>query len=151
MNHSSLIKWLKKNRAAVLKGGWSRERSISLKTGQAVEESLRRMKIPFVSVDVHRDFMEVLKKRKIGFCFIALHGTFGEDGGIQSCLDFLKIPYSGSSASASTVAMDKNDSKKIFQKNKIPTAPWVTLARGDSVGGALKLMAQAPVFIKPVN
>ncbi len=90
------VKWLRTHRVAVLKGGWSRERSISLKTGAAVEQALKRLRIPFLSIDVDKNILRTLQRRKVQFAYIALHGEFGEDGALQCILDFLKIPYTGS-------------------------------------------------------
>lgn len=129
MTRAQLIKWLNSHRVAVLKGGWSRERPISLKTGAAVEDSFRRLGIKAVGIDVKPSIFEDLRKKRIGFCFIALHGAFGEDGRIQSGLDILKIPYTGSGALASGLAMDKDLSKQIFKQNDVETPRWLTFSK----------------------
>jgi D-alanine-D-alanine ligase len=156
MNQKNLVRWLKSHRVAVLKGGWSRERPISLKTGAAVEESLNRLGIPFRSIDVTPNILNQLKSKNIKFCFLALHGSFGEDGGIQSCLDFLKIPYTGCGALSSALAMNKVLSKQLFKKNSVPTPDWLTVSRKEfkkNKGGVLKrirsFMSNSSIFVKP--
>lgn len=157
MTRASLLQWLRHHRVAVLKGGWSKERAISLKTGQAVEAALRRLKIPVIGIDVRPDIAVTLIKKKIQFCFIALHGPFGEDGRLQASLDALKIPYTGSGALASAIAMDKDLSKRSFSAAGVATAPWVTVYRKgkfqiqNSKFKILNLLKQGPVFIKPVD
>ena len=122
---SNALKWLRTHRVAVLKGGWSRERTISLKTGAAVEQALKRLGISFQAIDVDKNILRTLQRRRVQFAYIALHGEFGEDGALQCILDFLKIPYTGSGPLASGLAMDKNLSKKLFVQHNVPTAPWV--------------------------
>jgi D-alanine-D-alanine ligase len=158
MNQASLIQWLKSKRVAVLKGGWSRERSISLKTGAAVEDSFRRMGIPALGIDVRPSIFEDLRKKKIEFCFIALHGAFGEDGRIQSGLDILKIPYTGSGALASGLAMDKDLSKKIFVQSGVPTPEWMTILKSqfksdpDGVLNHVRpWLRKTALFVKPFD
>ena len=90
-----ILSWLKKRKVAVLKGGWSSERAISLKTGAAVENSFKRLGIASVGIDVTRNIAFDLVKKKTGFCFNALHGPFGEDGRINPCWKFLKSPTRG--------------------------------------------------------
>src|SRR5689334_22402681 len=117
----NVLAWLKGRRVAVLKGGWSRERSISLKTGAAIEASLKRLGIKPISIDVKPSIAADLLKKNVDFAYIALHGEFGEDGGVQTTLDLINIPYTGSGAASSALAMDKILSKKAFAAKKIPT------------------------------
>ena len=145
------LNWLKKHHVAVLKGGWSRERPISLKTGAAVEEAFKRLGIEAVGIDVDQNIDKELKKKKIQFCFIALHGTYGEDGGVQTLLQTMKIPYTGSDSLASAVAMDKNIAKRVFIDREIPTAPWMTLAKNQPVDMVKKWLKKGPLFVKPVD
>ncbi len=154
----ALIAALRKRKVAVLKGGWSRERSISLKTGAAVEAALRRMKIPVMSIDVRPTVLSRLTKQKPDLCVIALHGAFGEDGRIQSALEFLGIPYTGSGPLASALAMDKVASKRLFVEAGVPTPAWAVVSRNefsDDERAALKravaLLGKGPVFVKPYD
>ncbi len=157
LDRGKLLRELKKKRIAVLKGGWSREREISLKTGAAVEQAFKRLKIKALGIDIKRNIGDVLLKKKINFCFLALHGPFGEDGRIQSLLEILNIPYTGTGPLASAIAMDKNFSKQLFQQHSVPTAPWVVIKKSEeehtasSYMNAQKMFLEGPVFVKPVD
>ncbi len=120
---------LKTKKIGVLMGGWSTERSISLKTGKAIEEALEEEGFRVVGIDVNRKVLDKLKKENIDLAFIALHGAYGEDGIIQGTLELLGIPYTGSGVLASALAMDKIKAKEIFAFNKIPTPDWQILNR----------------------
>ncbi len=111
----------------VLMGGWSRERAISLKSGQRIFQSLERQGFKVVPIDVDRDIAGVLKEEEIEVAFIALHGRPGEDGTIQGVLETLGIKYTGSGVLSSALALDKVMSKKIFELTGIPTPPYLTL------------------------
>ncbi|OVE78432.1 hypothetical protein BVX98_00280 [bacterium F11] len=154
----NILRWLGRRRVAVLKGGWSRERAISLKTGQAVEQAFRRLGVRFASIDVQGNIEEVLKKKNPHFAFLCLHGTFGEDGQVQNLLDRLKILYNGSGALASSLAMNKASSKALLQEIGVPTPPWVLVSKNwflensmQASKEARRLLAKGPVFIKPVD
>jgi len=110
---------------AVLYGGLSSEREVSLKTGKGIFEALQRKgyKNSYL-IDVDWDLPERLIKERPDFCFIALHGKFGEDGTIQGLLEYMRIPYNGSGVSASAVAFDKIFSKKVLKSANIPTADY---------------------------
>lgn len=103
----------------VLMGGPSTERDISLASGKAVYESLSQAGLNVAAIDIKTDGKEenirLIKSQEIDLAFIALHGRFGEDGQIQEILDTLKVPYTGSGAVASRLAMDKIASRKIFE------------------------------------
>ncbi len=103
----------------VLMGGPSTEREISLKSGKTVYESLKQVGFEVVAIDIKTDGIEenirLIGSHKIDLAFIALHGRFGEDGQVQELLDSLGIPYTGSGAVASRLAMDKIASRKIFE------------------------------------
>lgn len=109
----------------VVKGGFSKEREISLRTGNAVEEALNELHYPFWSFDLKQDnlfeMIETIKKLKPDLIFNALHGKFGEDGKIQAILDYFTIPYTHSGFTASCLGMDKVKSRLLFQKAGIPT------------------------------
>ncbi len=100
---------------AVLKGGWSAEREVSLNSGAACAKALRELGYRVTEIDVQPDVASVLAKAKPDVAFNALHGTFGEDGGMQGVLEMLKIPYTHSGVLASALAMGKPMAKKIFE------------------------------------
>lgn len=133
-------RWFRRRRIAVLMGGTSAERPISFKTGKAIFASLKRQGFHAVALDAARSLPEALKKNKIDFAYLALHGTGGEDGCVQGLLEWLRIPYTGSGVYASAAAMDKKASKRLFDAAKLPTAPWYALKRssplvGEDLGG----------------
>jgi len=107
-------------RVAVLMGGMSAEREVSLISGQRVLEALREKGIDVFALDVGEDFIEQLLKAKPDRVFIALHGTYGEDGRVQAVLEMLHIPYTGSGVLASALAMDKEKSKGIWAQLELP-------------------------------
>ncbi|MCL4321339.1 MAG: D-alanine--D-alanine ligase [Deltaproteobacteria bacterium] len=140
---------LKNLRIGVLMGGRSAEREISLKTGNAVLNALRGMGYNAFGFDTDENFTENLKK--IDLCFIALHGTFGEDGRVQGALDLFGIPYTGSGVLASAIAMDKIRSKVIFSYYGLKTPPFFLVIKGED-RGVLKNghgQFEPPYFVKP--
>jgi D-alanine-D-alanine ligase len=114
-------------RIAVLEGGFSREREVSLRTGQAVAGALRQLGYSVVEVDVVSPSFEI--PPGTGFCFICLHGVFGEDGELQEALETRGIPFSGSSARACRKAFDKIEARKAFQGVGLPVPEGEVLAR----------------------
>jgi D-alanine-D-alanine ligase len=99
---------------AVLKGGWSSEREVSLTSGAAVEKAVAELGHRVSAVDVGHDIAEVLKALSPDVAFNALHGRYGEDGCIQGVLEVLQIPYTHSGVLASALAMDKPMAKQVF-------------------------------------
>src|SRR3989338_6340785 len=97
----------KDKKIAVLMGGLSKEREISLRTGKAVSAALKNKKYHVVDIDCDLFIVDRLRSEKIEVAFIALHGNFGEDGTIQGILEWLKVPYTGPGVLASALAMDK--------------------------------------------
>lgn len=118
--NKKVIQRLKKRRLAVLSGGWSAERPISLKSGAAVRGALKRLGIPHIGLDVTPKIADDLRRRKINLAFLAMHGPFGEDGTLQGLLDMMKVPYTGSGVLASAVCMHKPTAKKVFQAEGLP-------------------------------
>ena len=102
-----------KSHVAVLQGGWSPEREISLISGQKCAEALQRSGYQVTPIDVDRDLATRLTELAPDVCFNALHGVGGEDGEVQGLLEVLAIPYTHSGVRASAMAMDKHLSKKI--------------------------------------
>jgi len=141
-------KKLKNKRIAVLMGGWSAEREISLKTGQAVLQALKEEKFNVRGIDVDRNIVENLKKYKIGFAFIALHGPLGEDGTMQGLLEILGIPYSGSGVLASALALNKIYAKRVFAQAGIPTPKWAVVDKLQVTSYKLQGL-KFPVVVKP--
>ncbi|MBC7196436.1 MAG: D-alanine--D-alanine ligase [Deferribacterales bacterium] len=125
---------MKDKKIAVLYGGLSSEREVSLKTGKAVYNTLVENGYKnAVLVDVDKNIVQTLLKLNPDICFNALHGKFGEDGTIQGLLETLGIRYTGSNVAASAVAFDKVLSKYVFVANNIPTADYVVLESNVSI------------------
>lgn len=120
---------------AVLAGGYSSEHEISLASGKNVVSALSEAGYATVELlDPAADgFIEKISWGHYDVAFIALHGEGGEDGKIQSLLEWLRIPYTGSGVAASVCGADKELSKLLYEKNGIPVAPGVALERGDEV------------------
>jgi D-alanine-D-alanine ligase len=135
-------------RVAVLMGGWSSERQVSLWSGQGVLEALQRRGIDAVGIDADRDTILALGKQGYARVFNVLHGTGGEDGTVQAALELQGVPYTGSGVLASALAMDKLRSKRMWKAEGLPTPDWMLLREP---GDALKAAAQFgfPLFIKP--
>jgi D-alanine-D-alanine ligase len=138
---------LKGKKIGVLMGGLSPERDVSLTTGQAVFEAIQRNGLDAVAIDVDRDIAVILKESKIDIAFIALHGTYGEDGTIQGILEYANIPYTGSGVLGSSIAYDKVKSKELFKFNNIPTADYQVFYRSQKNIPARTL--DLPVVVKP--
>ncbi len=115
------------DKVAVLFGGTSAEREVSLQSGRAVLAGLKEAGINAHSVDT-KDF-DVTKLKEAGFnkVFIALHGRGGEDGTLQALLEFLQLPYTGSGVMASALSMDKLRTKQLWQGAKLPVSPYVVI------------------------
>jgi D-alanine-D-alanine ligase len=141
---------MEKLHVGVLMGGLSAEREVSLKTGEAVAEALARRGYRVTKIFVDRDVDRVLRQTPIDVAFIALHGTYGEDGCIQGMLEILGIPYTGSGVLASALAMDKLKSKELFRLYNVPTPPYygveaAQIDRLEEIHGSFGF----PVFVKP--
>lgn len=138
-------------RIAVLMGGPSSEREVSLRSGAEVAVALQSLGHEVIPVDVTTDTGEELRDLRCDVAFIALHGRFGEDGTVQRILEKKKIPYTGSDPQASAAAMDKLETKRRFKFFGVDTPPHRILSRGDSPD-LLEQCARAlgyPVVIKP--
>lgn len=138
---------LKRKRIGVLMGGFGSEREISLKSGMAVFESLKRSGYNAVGIDVGDDLVERIRSSRVEVAFVALHGPVGEDGIVQGVLEFMRIPYTGSGVMASALAMDKRISKRLFEAAGIPTAKWEAFHRDDK--NEIKLHIRPPLVVKP--
>lgn len=133
---------------AVLMGGWSSERPVSLVSGKACADALRGQGFTVSEVDVDHDLAAVLTALKPDVCFNALHGQWGEDGCVQGLLEVLQIPYTHSGVLASAVAMHKERAKAVFAQAGIPIVRSVVMDRHRVPSqSAMK----PPFVIKPVN
>tara|TARA_B100000676_G_scaffold227715_1_gene225707 strand:- start:2197 stop:3102 length:906 start_codon:yes stop_codon:yes gene_type:complete len=139
-----------KKKVAVLMGGWSTEREVSLISGMAVFNSLAKAGYQATKIDVQGDITSLLSKLspKPDVVFNALHGSFGEDGCIQGLLDMLNIPYTYSGLLASAIAMDKPMSKRLFEKAGLFVAEHIIISREDLFVGNFM---DPPYVIKPIN
>lgn len=135
-------------RVAVLMGGQSAERAISLKSGQAVLNALQRLGIAAVGVDVGPDVLAKLSAGDFQRAVIMLHGRGGEDGVIQGALETLGLPYTGSGVLASALAMDKLMSKRLWLGLGLPT-PASCLLTAASEPAAVVAALGLPLFVKP--
>ena len=125
-------------------GGKSSEREVSLQSGGNIAEALASLgKYEVVAVDLTDDNLEAMPK-DVDAVYIALHGGWGENGGVQAALNALKIPYTGPGVLASQIAMDKVKTKMVLEMNGVPTAKWA-LANFDTAASPLPL----PVVVKP--
>jgi D-alanine-D-alanine ligase len=137
-------------RVAVLFGGKSAERPVSLKSGAAVLEALQAAGVDAFGIDVGDDFLQRLANEKIDRAFIVLHGRGGEDGSMQGLLECLGIPYTGSGVLASALAMDKLRTKQVWQSLGIPTPCHAVLASvADCEAAAADL--GFPLIVKPAH
>ncbi len=138
-------------KVAVMCGGFSKEREISLVSGGAAERALKTKGFDVTMVDVPRDMtalVSTLSAAKPDVVFNALHGRFGEDGCIQGLLDMMQIPYTNSGRLASAVAMDKPMAKRMFAAAGIPVAEERVVTRAEAEQGDVMTR---PYVLKPVN
>lgn len=135
---------------AVLYGGTSQERDVSLNSGKAVMAALTSLRVPYVAVDTQGDWIQVLRSEAIKHALIFLHGGEGEDGTVQAVLDTLGISYAGSGVEASAVAMDKVRSKQVWVGQKIPTAPGMVADLDDDPEDILANYGPS-VIVKPAH
>jgi D-alanine-D-alanine ligase len=143
------------DKVAVLLGGISAEREVSLNSGAAVLAGLREGGVDAHPIDP-RD-VDVTRLKAMGFdkAFIALHGRGGEDGSLQGLLELTGVPYTGSGVMASAISMDKLRSKLLWQGAGLPVAPWVALTRNEFESGLNNDVIQRiealglPVIVKP--
>ena len=143
-----------KKKILILSGGISKERLISLDTGQQVAKELKKNDYKIKISEPNENLEKTIKNFKPNVIFNALHGQFGEDGYIQSILERFKIPYTHSGVIASSLAMDKEISKKIFIKNKIKTPKFITYTYDILATDLIKKIKKNfkfPVVVKPLN
>ncbi len=132
---------------AVLMGGWSAEREVSLRSGEGCALALEGAGYRVTRVDVGRDIAEVLMRLRPDVALNALHGTPGEDGIIQGLLEILRIPYSHSGVLASALGMDKAQAKVVLAAAGVPVAAGFVVSRADAAKGHVM---EPPYVLKPV-
>lgn len=146
-----------REKIAVLMGGRSLEREVSLSSGRHVCGALEALGYYVLGLDVTTDLVSTLRSERPDAAYIALHGKYGEDGTIQELLEFLGIPYTGPGVVASALSWDKSVAKHLFAEHGIPTPPWVTLTadafKDMGAATALDLVGEVvggfPAAVKP--
>jgi D-alanine-D-alanine ligase len=141
---------MKFGKVAVLLGGRSAEREVSLKSGGMVLNALKSRGVDAHPFDPSEKGFEVLVKEQFKSVFIVLHGRFGEDGTVQGILEWLGIPYTGSGVLASALAMDKVRTKRIWAAEKLPT-PRYELLSGDTNFRIAARKLGVPLMVKPAS
>ena len=137
-------------KVAVLLGGKSAEREVSLKSGGMVLAALRKKGVDAHPFDPKEKDVDDLVKQRFTRVFIALHGRFGEDGTVQGVLEWLGIPYTGSGVLASALAMDKVRTKRLWTVEGLPTAPSEVLGKDSDLKAVAKRLG-LPLFVKPAS
>jgi D-alanine-D-alanine ligase len=135
-------------KVAVLMGGDSSERKVSLMSGEGVLRALRERGVDAHAFDTAQRELVELKQEGYARCFIALHGRHGEDGTVQGALELLRIPYTGPGVMASSIAMDKTMTKRIWRFEGLPTPDWRLVASAEETVNALAALG-APMIVKP--
>lgn len=142
----------RKLKVAILMGGFGAEREISLMSGENVLKNLNKRRfigIPVVIKNRNPSWLSILKRADV--IFVALHGTFGEDGTTQGLLELLNVPYTGSGILASALGMDKVMFRKIMEREGIPIPRYFVVKMGESIEKVWKFFKKPPVFVKPHN
>ena len=133
---------------AVVKGGRSAERQVSIVSGRECAAALRRVGYKVSEVDAGKDLPIELVKLSPDIIFNALHGRYGEDGCVQGLFEWLELPYTHSGVQASTLAMDKVTAKTIFKSENLPIAE--SICTSSILASSVHLM-EPPYVIKPIN
>src|SRR3989339_636451 len=144
---------MKPKNVVVLMGGISPEREISLRSGNAVARALKEAEFNVTCIDVKDEKIEELDRMDIDVAFIALHGYFGEDGGVQQLLESKGIPYTGSGINASRLAMDKLATKKCFIEAGLKTPDYITVTEFQELQEIQREISKLglPVVLKPTR
>ena len=141
-------------KVAVLLGGQSAEREVSLMSGQGVLQALRSRGVDAHAFDPAERELGELKREKFTRCFITLHGRFGEDGTVQGALELMGIPYTGSGVMASSISIDKVMTKRVWLAEGLPTPRYILLRRGTldrEQVMAIPDQLGLPVIVKPAR
>ncbi|MDU2067155.1 MAG: D-alanine--D-alanine ligase, partial [Sporomusaceae bacterium] len=144
---------MKTKKIAVVMGGPSAEREVSLNTGGAILSALQEKGYQAVGIDLDpKQIIHQLQAEKIDIVFNAIHGKFGEDGALQGALDMIGLPYTGSGVLASAVAMDKSISKRLFEAAGLPIAPSMiydkTASSLEAICSDIKAQFAFPLVVK---
>ncbi len=153
-DRDSLLQRIQPGPVAVIAGGWSREREVSLRSGKRVYAALEHLGFPVTFVDADRNLAHTLQTLHPTTAVLMLHGTPGEDGTIQGLLEVLGIPYTGSGVAASAVGMDKWLTKRLFEAEGLPTPRALLVRAGDltpDLPDRVKQELGFPVMLKPRN
>ncbi len=137
-------------KVAVLLGGASAEREVSLMSGGGVLKALQSKGVDAHAFDPSERPLDDLKREGFARCFIALHGRFGEDGTVQGALELLGIPYTGSGVMASAISMDKVMTKRIWRFEGLPTPAWQQVSSAAQTRDAFAELG-APMIVKPAR
>lgn len=137
-------------KVAVLMGGASAEREVSLMSGQGVLQALRSLGVDAHAFDPAERELGELRREGVDRCFITLHGRFGEDGTVQGALELLGLPYTGSGVMASALAMDKVMTKRIWRAEGLPTPAWQQVDSAEATAQAFAALG-APMIVKPAR
>jgi D-alanine-D-alanine ligase len=137
-------------KVALLYGGWSAEREISLRSGQAVLDALQRQGVEVDAIDADRDVMQTLQNGHYDRAFIMLHGRGGEDGVIQGALELIDLPYTGSGVMASSLCMDKLMTKRIWLGVGLPTPDHRLVEKGTDLDLLIQELG-LPLIVKPAR
>ena len=133
---------------AVLMGGWSAEREVSLSSGRGCSAALREAGYRVTDVDAGHDVAQVLAELKPDVVFNALHGPWGEDGCVQGVLEVLELPYTHSGVLASALAIDKQRAKHLLANQGMPVAEGRVMSRTEAAGSHAM---DVPYVIKPLD
>ena len=137
-------------KVAVLMGGWSSERTISLDTGNAVVAALQESQIDAIAYDLKPQTIPSLATSRFNCAFIAIHGRGGEDGTLQGMLEMLDMPYTGSGVLASALSMDKIITKRIWASEGLSTPPFVIVDKQSDVDNIIEQIG-LPFALKPAS
>ena len=159
MNAEALVRWRQTaidaralGRVAVLMGGRSAEREISLMSGGGVLQALMEQGVDAQAFDPAERPLQALRQEGFDRVFIALHGRGGEDGCVQGALELMQLPYTGSGVMASAICMDKVMTKRVWMAEGLPTPRWVRLAQGDLQYECIRAVPDElglPLIVKP--
>jgi D-alanine-D-alanine ligase len=141
-------------KVAVLMGGQSAEREVSLMSGQGVLQALRTAGVDAHAFDPADRDLGDLKREGFDLCFIALHGRYGEDGTVQGALELMGLPYTGSGVMASSIAMDKTMTKRVWLAEGLPTPRYVLVRREQLTSVSLHSLVASlglPMIVKPAR
>ncbi|MDQ7090812.1 MAG: D-alanine--D-alanine ligase [Methylococcales bacterium] len=136
-------------RVAVVMGGCSAERAVSIKSGTAVFNALKRKNVDVVAINVDDNPFLALEGQKITRVFNSIHGRGGEDGILQAALDVMKLPYTGSGVMASALTMDKLKTKLCWRGLGLPTPEWFLLKSLDEIDACIQKLG-FPMMVKPI-